>query len=386
MSPPTHYEALGLPANSSSTEIARRADELLRLYGSDAAQSGMTRLIEEAKRVLTNPTLRTIYDEGLVIPPPPTPSLTSEAHESTIANPVLSVAAVDERTAAFPMPADRERTVSFPGPEDPSAMPDDRKIALELERKGVSKAEVEQFLAMNRPVAAQKGKTGKPIPVDLSTIIPPSKPYVPKPTIALPAFRESTVLERMDADKLLTSVNISRRRGQFAQAETDCRAALMLIPKDGAALEMYGDILQSVGRVDDALYAYERALQADPKRTLSEKKYAELMLLQNREIEMLRVEYVPKNPTVAVLLSSLFSGSGQIYNGDTLKGIVLITIFVGCIFAVGKTTQGGQHGHYSMNGPMVVIAVLGVSAYIFGVVDALQCAKRGRKLASGWDI
>ncbi|MEP6755909.1 MAG: hypothetical protein ABJA67_10450, partial [Chthonomonadales bacterium] len=138
------------------------------------------------------------------------------------------------------------------------------------------------------------------------------------------------------------------------------------------------------GKVDDALFAYNRAVEADPKRSLAEKKYAELMLLQNREIDMLREEFLPRNATVAVLISSLFPGAGQIYNGDTIKGIFLMVSDLGIFYLLGWTPYGFHKG--PLSAPLVIMILLAGGLYIYGVIDAYKGAQRGRKMGSGWDV
>ena len=39
-----------------------------------------------------------------------------------------------------------------------------------------------------------------------------------------------------------------------------------------------------------------------------------------------------KNPLIALLLSFLFPGVGQIYNGQMMKGIILLVAYFGIIF------------------------------------------------------
>src|SRR5437588_10801481 len=142
----------------------------------------------------------------------------------------------------------------------------DRRMAHELSRRGVASEEVARMLALSRgelpPPPKRKGGPVLTSPPEL----PPSEAFKPLPSITLPEFRESSAQERIEADRQLTAANISRRRGLYKQAEKECRDALELIPSDAAALELYGDILQGTGRVDDAVFAYERAVKADPNR------------------------------------------------------------------------------------------------------------------------
>lgn len=400
MAAPNHYEVLGLPPTASQDEVAQRFEELSRLYGPDGAQTSMMKLIEEAHRVLSNAALRSVYDSGLTdqangsSPPvadiPPVSDVTAGIVPAVIRN---AQAASPERfsldiTTEIPKP-DLERTTVVdipslrPDVRPAESVPNDKVLASELTKRGVSAGEVDRLLAIGRSESTATKKKGRP--VISAPVIPPSHAYVPKPTITLPPFRVSSPDERQRAERMLTNANISRRRGQFAEAEKECRAALDLVPQDSAALELYGDILQSVGRVDDALYTYQRATEADETRRTAERKYAELMLLQNREVELLRSESIPRNASLAVLLSAVFPGTGQMYNGDTLKGLFIFVIMASCIYLLGWTPFGFHKGLRGVTAPLAFFSAIAAITYGFAVIDANISARRG-KIRSGWDV
>ena len=67
------------------------------------------------------------------------------------------------------------------------------------------------------------------------------------------------------------------------------------------------------------------------------------------------VAHPPKNPTLALVLSFFFSGLGQIYNGDTLKGVA---IYFG-----------------TLSGAFLFI-VPGIIVWIYGIYDAYTTAKK----------
>jgi TM2 domain-containing membrane protein YozV len=73
-----------------------------------------------------------------------------------------------------------------------------------------------------------------------------------------------------------------------------------------------------------------------------------------------KVPSLYKNPSVAALLSFLFMGAGQIYNGETKKGILFIVLYIASIilmsFLVGFITT-----------PVL---------WIWGMVDAHKSAKK----------
>jgi tetratricopeptide (TPR) repeat protein len=294
----------------------------------------------------------------------------------------------DDRTQQVPRP-EPEITQAIPPPTSSPAPADDRQLAAELSRRGIPPDEIQRILALSRgenaPEPAPKGKVVRPTP----PILPPSEAFKAQPSISFPDFRDTSTSDRMDADKLLTAVNIARRRGNFKEAEARCREAIEIVPKDAAALELYGDVLQGVGRVDDAIAAYQRAVEADAKRKSAEKKFAELTLLQNREIEILRDEYIPRNPFVAVVFSGLCPGAGQIYNGDTVKGILMATAFICCLLVIEWSPlglPGSRHGkEVHLTGSLVGFLAAAAITYAIALIDANMGARRGKR-RSGWDV
>lgn len=286
-------------------------------------------------------------------------------------------------------PSVEERTQALAAPPPAVAQSQeqqDRRLASELSQRGVPPDEIQRLLAMGRdePATAPASKARPPI-VSPPTL-PASEPFVPKPSITLPELREPSVQERLEAERRLTAANVARRRGLYKQAEIECRAAIELAPGDAPALEQYADILQGLGKVDDAAFVYKRALEIDPTRKTAEKKYAELTLMQNRGLDALRIEYIPRDPRVAVILSLLFPGAGQLYNGDVLKGLVLGAVGVGCWYSLLFTDIGfwGSQNRITTS-TIIVLAGLGVG-YLVSALDANLSARRGRKLKSGWDL
>ena len=317
---------------------------------------------------------------------------------------------VNESTASSvpaspPVPASPEITTSFARPDQrtqampPSAAPlapappvetdeaRDKRLAHELSRRGIPADEVQRLMSLGKVDAAPKPSGKKVNPALISPPeLPPSEAFVPKPTITLPDFRESTTQERIEADKLMTAANISRRRGLFKQAEKECLDAINLVPKDATALEMLGDIMQSVGRVDDAAYSYGRAVEADANRKGAEKKYAEIMLLQNKEIELLRTEFIPRNPSVAVLFSAVLPGAGQYYNGEAVKGTLTLAAILACTAAIFWSPYGIPHSKEGIPNSLVVLLLVLSVVYLYAVVDAKIIATRGKRAKSGWEI
>jgi curved DNA-binding protein CbpA len=385
MPSPSHYEVIGLDRAATQADIEARYRELARLYQLDGGPpgEGMGSLIAEAYRVLSNPALRAVYDASPGGPPAPSPAPPNLA--TSQGSPAL------ERTQeiASPPPSPGraptlERTVEIPPPAQRTEI-EERQLAAELSRRGISPDEVRRLVAPGRDShdTATKGKRQS---VPTAPAIPPSTPFVPKPTISLPQPRESSSQERAEADRLLTSANIARRRDKFREAEALCRQAVELVPSDAAALELYGDVLQATGRVDDAVLAYKRANEIDPTRRSAEKKYGDLVLRQDRSIALIKDENLPGNAHVAVLLSAVFPGGGQIYNGDVAKGIITAIAFLATLYLIFYSPYGLPHDREGIPTSLAISIAVASLVYLFAVVDANLVARRGRRRASGWEV
>lgn len=148
-------------------------------------------------------------------------------------------------------------------------------------------------------------------------------------------------LQREESERLLRQANLLQMRGQHEEAVPLCRQAVEADPRFAAAWELLGDLLLRTGELEEAREAYKRAHELEPKRITAERKYAELVLqiaeeAHQRQLWEQMVEqpeqpfFLPKrNPGWALLLSMCLPGVGQLYNGDFLKGglIIGLTVF-----------------------------------------------------------
>jgi tetratricopeptide (TPR) repeat protein len=293
-----------------------------------------------------------------------------------------------EVTASMPAQRAAEGAEETLAEETLSREEQNRRLAAQLLKRGVSPEEVQRLLALGAQAAASVSPAApvKSPAAPPPTLVPEEEPFVPKPTIILPPPREATEEEREQADRLLTMANLARRRGNYVEAEQRCREAVEKNPSDASALELYGDILQAIGRVDDAVLAYDRARELDPNRPSAERKYADLVLQQNRSIELLSEEYIPRNPMVAVLMSSLLPGAGQMYNGQPVKGLLIAVGMLICVFVLGWTDYGLMAGLTFISPPLVFFLLLAGAIYIYAVVDANVNARKGRRRSSGWEV
>lgn len=286
-----------------------------------------------------------------------------------------------------------------------------QQLEMELKRMGMSPEEVRRLLSAG---ARTTEAAARPTPAPLSPAEMPSLPATAKKparmdaaslqsfaaelmqskaaaqveavqkaevALALPEFREATIQEKLKAEPILRDASMLRRRERYAEALLKCREALDLTPKDAAALELMGDILQGVARIDEALAAYKRATEADPKRASAERKYGDLLMRQQNWGGSADPEDVPKNPFVAVLLSALLPGAGQIYNSELAKGVFLLAADVIIVLLLYLLPPSG--GKALSTGQMIVLVIGGI-LYIAGVADANIIARRNRQNRSSW--
>lgn len=189
----------------------------------------------------------------------------------------------------------------------------------------------------------------------------------------LPAFRESSMQEKREAETLLREANNLRRREKYLDAEKKCRQALEMVPKDAPALELLGDILTGIAKIDEALAAYRRAIEADPRRITAEKKYGDLLVRQ-QDWGGVDPEAVQGNDWVPTLFSALLPGSGQMANGEWIKGLCIIASLVGLYYY-----RSMNHIALAKKGTdwntIMLFSIAGI-IWIWAISDALSVSRK----------
>lgn len=161
----------------------------------------------------------------------------------------------------------------------------------------------------------------------------------------MPGEKKGDLLDerRQEIERLLAEANLLKLRLRFEEAEALCRKILQIDPNCSEAHEILGDIHRSLGRLEEAMSEYKRAIELDPDNVRAQTSLAETSLLlaeQQAEEKRLRelMEKGPpraeRSPTLAALYS-VIPGLGQLYNGDLLKGLVLIALFVASLLSLG---------------------------------------------------
>lgn len=200
--------------------------------------------------------------------------------------------------------------------------------------------------------------------------------------------------DKARVEELLRDAHILRMRGQWAAAEDKCRQALELDPDDLMGREMLGDLLAEKGSLDGALEAYRAAFEKQPEKAALEQKLARIVLLKGEEEhERLQAQLflsAPKGKSsrqrsgaIAVLLSMVCPGAGQIFNGQHVKGGILLGAWLLTIFGWGEALKlvlgfAGVH-RGEANGPLAFLGLLSLLIWLYGLLDASSQAGKARR-------
>ena len=202
-------------------------------------------------------------------------------------------------------------------------------------------------------------------------------------------------------EQLLREAQLQRMREQWSAAELLCREALEIAPEDTQGLEMLGDLQVGKGDLDTALEHYRKALELQPQRVALEEKIAHLVLLKDQEErDKIAAQFLLDSPpskadqkrftAVAVLLSAVFPGGGQLLMGQYVKGGVLMAAFaVGMVLGVpdlykllgSLSAMPGSHAPVVHPNPFfAMLGLLSIVVWFYSLLDASsQAGKSSRK-------
>jgi tetratricopeptide (TPR) repeat protein len=148
--------------------------------------------------------------------------------------------------------------------------------------------------------------------------------------------------------ELLGRATLLRARGDRQQALKLAQEAAALDDESWEAHELIGDLLLDLDRAHHALESYRRAREiARHRPTLEEKigraAIARAAKMRSAELsqallrDKARLASPPRKPAYAALFSFFVPGLGQVYNGELLKGFVLVVAYL-VLFALGGIT------------------------------------------------
>jgi tetratricopeptide (TPR) repeat protein len=145
-----------------------------------------------------------------------------------------------------------------------------------------------------------------------------------------------------ELDRLLSQAHVFQMRGEVARAAELLEQAAELQPENAHVWELRGDLLMEMHRYEDARDAFAKALDLHPDEPRLEKRHARAVFqIQERKFEREQMELMvtnpelarpqlvgPRRPSLAALLSLLVPGSGQLYNGQYVKGGIILGLMV----------------------------------------------------------
>ncbi len=145
-------------------------------------------------------------------------------------------------------------------------------------------------------------------------------------------------------DKLLSSANVARMRGDFESMEKACQEIIALTGEDADIIELLADSLFGQERYAEAKEAYKKATELAPGKESLENKYAKAVLKaseQQLQIEstLRKIEIKPEVPNHKLVagagcLSMLFPGLGQLISGQYIKGGIILACFLISLIAL----------------------------------------------------
>ncbi|MDF2440393.1 MAG: hypothetical protein JWN98_1377 [Abditibacteriota bacterium] len=178
-----------------------------------------------------------------------------------------------------------------------------------------------------------------------------------KPSAAAKPLDAAEAARAEKAGTLVMAARLALKRGDKAEARTRLQEALIVDPRDCAALELVGDILLEEAEQEKAIQVFERGLKYHPAHHAFEEKIA-LALLDIEEMKrdaqqrdlLLTVgdkdKWQDRKPGIAISLSLLVPGMGQFYNDEAERGWVFLGAaaftFLGWYLPLSRALSGLQ--------------------------------------------
>lgn len=223
-----------------------------------------------------------------------------------------------------------------------------------------------------------------PSPADPVEELPVESPMeAPIPEAVEPV----TEAVRREVDSLLSRYRLEKSRGNRDLAEKllaeACEKGLMI----SSVQEIMGDELAERRKNNDAIAAYKRALELDPKNISAEKKHADLVFkakAASMTFSTSEFEAVASSRSTQII-SMLIPGGGHLVNGEWIKGAAFLVAWIVGIVWVIATPNGlsGLTGLIRGGGdfnPLVLLALIfSFIVWISAVVDAGATGKAAER-------
>jgi hypothetical protein len=196
-------------------------------------------------------------------------------------------------------------------------------------------------------------------------------------------------------DPALAEIQLRIRQGQYADAAARLDIVKAGSPEDPAVWEVDGDLAFAQRRYRQAQTSYRRAHELDPTNGPLEEKFA-LAVVKVHEPDLLAhqrdlpdddtpwwAQRIPRSPTVSGLLSALIPGVGQCYNGELLRGGLLIFAWLMLCAQVLTSVTLDNHGEFTLgaaiaslfHGVALLWTLLLLALWLFAIIDAARRAQ-----------
>lgn len=246
-----------------------------------------------------------------------------------------------------------------------------------------------------------------------------SKKPAPKPPLVSSSSDDLAAQLRSEkAGALVMAARSAHRRGNKTEAKELLRQAFQIDPNDSGGLELLGDFYLEEGEQEKALKIFERGLRYHPKHHAFEEKIgichvdlAEMRRHRERREQIMAqgglepwlVISLPR----AFGLSAVLPGAGQVYIGQSTRGLTLFLLALGAFlgwaiplyYAIknvsAQPTRGARIGLEqalsTLSAPALMwfwLMVAGwVAVHIYAAVDAATQAKEINDLRQqGWEV
>lgn len=243
---------------------------------------------------------------------------------------------------------------------------------------------LEEEHARLRALAAQASTT----PVDLTS--PQQEPVVEvEKEDEQEAPSQPTVAQIQEAEALIRQARLARTRGQASVAGSLLKQAEEIAPNSAVVLEAIGDDFFERRQFAKASEAYGKAVKIATNPAL-EKKHAESIYHSKGlgGLTTMASEFeVSASGKIAIVLSALIPGLGQIVLLQYVKGAIMAVIHIGAIIALGSrgfleltalvTGKTGSEGATGVQFHPITIFFLAVLVinWLGSIIDASSVAK-----------
>lgn len=188
-----------------------------------------------------------------------------------------------------------------------------------------------------------------------------------------------------DVEDALRKARVFLSRKDASSAMEIMDKLLEKYPEHPKVLDARGDILRELGKLEEAKKCYEQVISKHKGWVSTEKKHAEVVfqleqaksttetLLREMSLsELMNPAGAKRSGGVAAFLSLLAPGFGQIYNGELVKGIVMLAIAIVSwimLFSVGYVAS-------SLNAAGWFFIIVLIVLYLVSMLDAGASAGR----------